>query len=139
MLLCTVASSCASREEAVDPEGDIAPSFGLIREESFDLENYAITDQTGKYVNNKNSLFYGFEGDFEGIYDITSLIPKLEGKKLYTAAFKSADELIAYITEHLKERDPFYSKARYTLDVNVLDDYDKIKTSVESLRALLNL
>ena len=52
---------------------------------------------------------------------------------------KSADELIAYITEHLKERDPFYSKARYTLDVNVLDDYDKIKTSVESLRALLNL
>ena len=43
------------------------------------------------------------------------------------------------LTEHLKERDPFYSKARYTLDVNVLDDYDKIKTSVESLRALLNL
>ena len=52
---------------------------------------------------------------------------------------KSTEELIAYITEHLKEREPFYSKARYTLDVNVLDDYDKIKTSVASLRALLNL
>lgn len=52
---------------------------------------------------------------------------------------KSTEELIAYITEHLKEREPFYSKARYTLDVNVLDDYDKIKTSVASLRTLLNL
>ena len=28
---------------------------------------------------------------------------------------KSPEELIAYIAEHLKEREPFYSKARYTL------------------------
>ena len=52
---------------------------------------------------------------------------------------KSADELIAYITEHLKERAPYYEKARYTLDVNVLDDYDKIKDSVATLRQLLKL
>lgn len=52
---------------------------------------------------------------------------------------KSADELIAYITEHLKQREPFYEKARHILDVNVLDDYDKIKISVQQLRELLKL
>ena len=52
---------------------------------------------------------------------------------------KSSEELIAYITEHLNERAPFYEKARYTLDVNVLDEYDKIKDSVEGLRSLLKI
>ena len=52
---------------------------------------------------------------------------------------KSADELIAYITEHLKQRELFYEKARHMLDVNVLDDYDKIKISVQQLRELLKL
>jgi len=52
---------------------------------------------------------------------------------------KSPEELIAYITEHLKERERFYSQAQYTLDVSVLDDYDKIKVSVASLRNLLQL
>ena len=52
---------------------------------------------------------------------------------------KNADELIAYITEHLKQREPFYEKARHMLDVNVLDDYDKIKLSVQQLRELLKL
>jgi len=52
---------------------------------------------------------------------------------------KSPEELIAYITDHLKERAPFYEKARHTLDVNVLDNYDKIAISVEQLKSLLSL
>ncbi len=52
---------------------------------------------------------------------------------------KSPEELIAYITGHLKERAPFYEKAHYILDVNVLDEYDKIKISVTKLRELLKL
>ena len=52
---------------------------------------------------------------------------------------KSPEELIAYITEHLKERSPFYEKAQHILDVNVLDDGDKIKSSVAALRQLLSL
>lgn len=52
---------------------------------------------------------------------------------------KSPEELIAYITEHLKEREPFYTKARYTLDVSLLDNYDKIQISVERIRTLLNI
>jgi shikimate kinase len=52
---------------------------------------------------------------------------------------KSQEELIAYITNHLKEREPYYEKARYTLDVNVLDDYDKIKVSVAKLKELIKI
>ena len=52
---------------------------------------------------------------------------------------KSPEELIDYITEHLKERAPFYEKAKYTLDVNVLDEYDKIKESVAAFRSQLSL
>jgi shikimate kinase len=52
---------------------------------------------------------------------------------------KTPEELIAYITEHLKEREPFYEKAHHTLDVNVLDNYDKIATSVERIKSLLSL
>jgi len=52
---------------------------------------------------------------------------------------KSPDELIAYIREHLKERTPYYEKARYTLDVSLLDSSDAIKTSVARIRALLHI
>jgi len=52
---------------------------------------------------------------------------------------KSPEELTDYITDHLRQRAPYYEKARYTLDVSVLDDYDKIKDSVAQLRQLLNI
>ena len=38
-----------------------------------------------------------------------------------------------------RERAPFYEKARHTLDVNVLDNYDKIAVSVERIKSLLAL
>ena len=52
---------------------------------------------------------------------------------------KSPEELITYIEEHLKEREPFYNKAKYSLDVNLMDDFDKIKYSVQKIRELLKL
>ena len=52
---------------------------------------------------------------------------------------KTPEELIDYITAHLEEREPFYGKARYTLDVSLLDNADKIQTSVEKLKELLQL
>lgn len=52
---------------------------------------------------------------------------------------KSQEELIVFIREQLEKRDPFYTKARYSLDVSLMDDYSKIHKSVEQLRALLNL
>ncbi len=52
---------------------------------------------------------------------------------------KNPDELINYVTRHLAEREAFYRKARYTLDVSLLDDSNKIRLSVERLRHLLNI
>ena len=52
---------------------------------------------------------------------------------------KSPEELIAYITEQVAKREEFYSKARYTLDVSLMDNYEKIQISVDALRNLLNL
>lgn len=52
---------------------------------------------------------------------------------------KSSEELITFIREQLEKREPFYSKAQYTLDVSLLDNYEKIKISVSKIRQLLNL
>ena len=52
---------------------------------------------------------------------------------------KSQEELIDYITTHLQEREPYYQQARYQLDVNLLDNYDKIQDSVATIRSLLAL
>ena len=52
---------------------------------------------------------------------------------------KSQEELITFIREQLEQREPFYTKARYTLDVTLMDDYEKIKISVAKIRELLNI
>ena len=52
---------------------------------------------------------------------------------------KSQEELLAFIRDQLDRREPFYSKARYTLDVSLMDNYDKIKITIEKLRELLKL
>ena len=52
---------------------------------------------------------------------------------------KSPEELITFIREQLEKREPFYTKARYTLDVSLLDNYEKIKISVDKIRQLLGL
>ena len=52
---------------------------------------------------------------------------------------KTPDELIAYIKEQLKEREPYYNKARYTLDVSLMDNYEKIKITIDHLKEILNL
>ncbi len=49
---------------------------------------------------------------------------------------KTSEQMQAFISEQLSLREPFYSKARHTLDVNLLDNYDKIKTSVERIREM---
>lgn len=52
---------------------------------------------------------------------------------------KSKEELVAFITEQLERREPFYAKARHTLDVSLMDNYEKIKISVERLQELLDI
>ena len=52
---------------------------------------------------------------------------------------KSSEELIAFIREQLDKREPFYSKAKYTLDVSLMDNYEKIKISIAKLQEILEL
>lgn len=52
---------------------------------------------------------------------------------------KSQEELIAYIKEHLKNREPYYMQARHQLNVDLLDNNEKISDSVTQLRAMLGL
>ena len=52
---------------------------------------------------------------------------------------KNPEELIAFIREQLKKREPYYTKAQYTLDVSLMDNYEKIKISVKKLKELLDL
>ena len=52
---------------------------------------------------------------------------------------KSPEELISFIKEQLATREQYYTKARYTLDVTLMDNFEKIKITVEKLRELLDI
>ena len=51
---------------------------------------------------------------------------------------KTAEEVKAYIVEQLAYREQFYSKARYTLDINLLDNFKKIDDTVRKLMEMLS-
>ena len=52
---------------------------------------------------------------------------------------KTPDEMRKFIAEQLALRDPYYSKAKHTLNVDLLENYEKIKISVAKMRALLGI
>lgn len=52
---------------------------------------------------------------------------------------KSDEELLVYINESLAKREPFYSKAKHVIDVSLLDNYEKIQTSVQLVKDELNI
>ena len=47
--------------------------------------------------------------------------------------------MCAYIEESLQKREPFYSKAKHILDVDLLDNHTKIQCSVRLICNLLGL
>lgn len=54
-------------------------------------------------------------------------------------ANKSDEEMMDFIIRSLKEREPFYSQAKYTLDTSLLENHQQIEESIYQLRKLLNL
>ncbi len=52
---------------------------------------------------------------------------------------KSPEELIAFIRRQLADREPYYSKAAHTLNVSLMDSYDKIDVTVAGLRKMLGI
>ena len=57
--------------------------------------------------------------------------PLLEGK--------SQDEKLDFIKEQLAQREQYYLKAKHVLDVDLLDNYEKIKISMAKLREMLDI
>lgn len=54
-------------------------------------------------------------------------------------AGKSDEEMMAYIHESLAQRAPFYEKANYVFDVDLLESRKQIRNALTQLRTLLNL
>jgi shikimate kinase len=52
---------------------------------------------------------------------------------------KTPEEVQMFIREQLEKRSPYYSKAKHTLDVNLMDNYEKIRITVEKIRELLHI
>ena len=52
---------------------------------------------------------------------------------------KTGDELLSYIKETLKEREPFYTQARHIVDVSLMDNYEKIAITIDLLRKELGV
>lgn len=52
---------------------------------------------------------------------------------------KTPEEVQTFIREQLELREPYYSQARHTLDVNLMDDYEKVALSVGEIRRMLNV
>ena len=50
---------------------------------------------------------------------------------------KTKEELLEFIKTQLNTREAFYNKARYQLDVSLLDNYEKIGITVDKLKELL--
>lgn len=52
---------------------------------------------------------------------------------------KTQEETMAFMKDHLMQREPYYMQAKHVLNVNLLDKQEKIKTTVDTLRKMLNI
>ena len=52
---------------------------------------------------------------------------------------KTPEEVRQYITRQLAEREPYYTKAHYTIDVSVMDDFKKIHFTTQQLKNELGI
>lgn len=50
---------------------------------------------------------------------------------------KTPEEVCAFIREQLPQREAYYAKAKYIFDVNIMDNYKKIQSTVKQLLDLL--
>lgn len=52
---------------------------------------------------------------------------------------KTPEEVDVFIREQLQQRAPFYEKAKHILNINVMDNSDKVEQAVKNLCQLLNV
>ena len=133
----TVAQIFAERGE----EGFRKMEYNMLHEVA-EFENVIISCGGGTpcffdnmdYLNQQGKTVY-LKADPEVLYNHL-LMGKVERPLIKG---KSPEELIAYIREQLKKREEYYTKAKYTLDVSLMDNYEKIKISVDKIKELLDL
>jgi shikimate kinase len=52
---------------------------------------------------------------------------------------KTPDEVRTFIEAQLKDREPFYGKAKHTVDVSLMDNKEKIQITVDAIRGELGI
>ena len=52
---------------------------------------------------------------------------------------KTPDEVKTFIEAQLKQREPFYAKAKHIVDVSLMENKEKIKTTVDAIRGELGI
>ena len=52
---------------------------------------------------------------------------------------KTPDEVKTFIEAQLKQREPFYAKAKHIVDVSLMANKEKIKTTVDAIRGELGI
>ena len=52
---------------------------------------------------------------------------------------QTPDEVKTFIEAQLKQREPFYAKAKHIVDVSLMDNKEKIKTTVDAIRGELGI
>ncbi len=52
---------------------------------------------------------------------------------------KSPEELEQYIRESLRQREPFYLQAKHTVDVSLMDNFEKIGLTIDAVRRELGM
>lgn len=52
---------------------------------------------------------------------------------------KTPEQVQAHIEEQLREREEYYKRAKHTLDVTLMDNYEKIKITVAKLKEVLKI
>ena len=52
---------------------------------------------------------------------------------------KKPEEMLQFINEQVRQRETYYLRAKHTMNVDLLDNYEKIKTSIDQVRTLLNV
>lgn len=52
---------------------------------------------------------------------------------------KTDEEVAAFIDQSLRQREVFYRQAQHTLDIDLLDNYDRIQDTVRMLRNIIHI
>ena len=107
-----------------------------------DFENVVISTGGGTPCFFDNMEFMNSKGSVVFLdVDVKVLFRRLKVAKQQRPllAQKNDEELMAFITENLQKRLPFYTKAKHVFNGEKLEDRHQIKESVERLKELLKL